>query len=84
MVKKKAHPKKVTGHAKQKKVDHPATKKAHVVSKPAKKIIKVSTSHTALAHKPAHLVDLALEGVHVNLRRSGKKVLKSCDLVLKD
>ena len=42
---------------------------------PAKKVIKVSTSHTALAQKPTHVVDLALEGVHVNLRRShsGKK-----------
>ena len=59
-------------HAKPKKVEHPATKKAHVVSKPAKKVIKVST-HTALAHKPTHVVDLALEGVHVNLRRAGKK-----------
>ena len=73
MVKKKAHPKKATGHAKQKKVDHSATKKAHVVSKPAAKAIKVSTLHTALALKPTHVVDLALEGVHVNLRRSGKK-----------
>ena len=43
------------------------------MNKAAKKIIKVSTSHTALAQKPTHLVDLALEGVHVNLRRSGKK-----------
>ena len=70
---KKAHPKKVTGHAKQKKVDHPAIKKTHVVSKSTSKVIKVSTSHTALAQKPTHLVDLALEGVHVNLRRWGRK-----------
>ena len=73
VVKKKPHPKKVTGHAKKQKVKHPAAKKAHVVSKPAKKVIKVSTSQTALAHKPTHVIDLALEGVHVNLRRSGKK-----------
>ena len=72
MVKKKAHPKKVTGHAKKQKANHPAAKKAYVVSKPAKTEIKVSTSHTALAHKPNHVIDLALEGVHVNLRRSGK------------
>jgi large repetitive protein len=72
VVKKKIHPKKQTGHPK-KKVEHPAAKKVHVVSKPAKKVIKVSTSHTALAQKPTHVVDLALEGVHVNLRRSSSR-----------
>ena len=73
VLKKKVHPKKATGHAKPKKVEHHANKKVHVVSKPATKVIKVSASHTALAQKPKHVVDLALEGVHVNLRRSGKK-----------
>ena len=73
VLKKKVHPKKATGHAKPKKVEHHASKKVHVLSKPAKKAIKVSTSHTSLAQKPKHVVDLALEGVHVNLRRSGKK-----------
>ena len=69
-----AHPKK-TVHAKPKKVVHhtAAKPKVHVVSHPAKKVIKVSASHSALAKKPTHVVDMALEGVHVNLRRSGKK-----------
>ena len=39
-------------------VQHPAAKpKVHVVSHPAKKVIKVSTSHSALAKKPTHVVD---------------------------
>ncbi len=69
-----AHRKKVTVHAKPKKAHHPAAKpKVHVVSHPAKqKVIKVSTSHSALSKKPTHVVDMALEGVHVNLRRSKK------------
>ena len=74
--KKAVHPKKAKTHAEPKKAQHPAAKpKVHVVSHPAKKAIKVVTAHAALAKKPTHVVDLALEGVHVNLRRSssGKK-----------
>ena len=68
--------KKVAKHTKPKKHHKPAAKpKAHVVSHSVKKVVKVSTAHTALAQTPTHVVDLALEGVHVNLRRSssGKK-----------
>jgi hypothetical protein len=73
--KKGSHTKKAAVHAKPKKVDHSATKpKVHVVSHSDKKVVDVSTAHTALAKKPKHVVDLALESVHVNLRRSsGKK-----------
>ena len=72
--KKTAHPKKVIVPTKAKKVQHPAAKpKVHVVSHPAKKVIKVSKAHTALAKKPTHLVDLALEDVGVNLRHSSSK-----------
>jgi subtilisin-like proprotein convertase family protein len=72
-VKKVVHPKKVVKPVKVKKAEHKATK-VKVVIHPAKKIIKLTTSHAELAKKPKHVVDLALESVHVNLRRgSGKK-----------
>ncbi len=70
--------KKVTKPAKPKKVEKkapkaPAKKVVKVVKHTAKKTVKVSTAH-ALASKPKSVVDLALESVHVNLRRSsGKK-----------
>ena len=67
--------KKVAVHAKPKKVVHHSAPKpkVRVVSPAKKKVIKVSTSHSALAKKPTHVVDMALESVHVNLRRAGKE-----------
>jgi len=65
------HSKKPPVHVKPKKVQHAAPEpKVHVVSHPAKKVVKVVTASSTLAKKPVHVVDLALEHVHVNLRRS--------------
>jgi hypothetical protein len=69
--KKVVHPKKVV---KPKKSEHRvATKRVKVVTHPAKKAIKLTTAHTDLSKKPKSVVDLALESIHVNLRRSAGK-----------
>ncbi|MFI5458491.1 MAG: proprotein convertase P-domain-containing protein [Isosphaerales bacterium] len=63
------HHKKPVVHVKHKAVQHHATKpkvKVHVVSHPAVKVVTAS----ALANQPTHVVDLALENIHVNLHRS--------------
>ena len=58
-----------------KKVVHLAPKpKVHIVVKPVKKVIKVVTRPTKTAKaKSTHVVDVALETVHVNLRKATKK-----------
>jgi len=62
-----AHPKKEAAHAVKKKVVHLAPAVHH---HPAAKAAAITAGHAA---SKAHLVDLALEDVHVNLRRSNKK-----------
>ena len=80
VVTKKAHPKHVA-KPKKKAVAHPKHAAAHHVKKvvhvapavhhhPAAKAAAITAGHAA---SKAHLVDLALEDVHVNLRRSNKK-----------
>ena len=63
------HHKKPVVHKKIKIVHKHATKPTvHVVTHKVTKVASISAS--AKAHTSTHLVDLALEGVHVNLRRS--------------
>ena len=80
MVTKKAHPTKPVKH-KKKAVAHPKHAAAHHVKKvvhvapavshhPAAKAAVITAGHAA---SKAHLIDLALEDVHVNLRRSNSK-----------
>jgi hypothetical protein len=65
------HHKKPVVHKKAKAVHHPASKpKAHVVKHKVIKVVTASASATAKAKSSTHLVDLALEGIHANLRRS--------------
>ena len=68
------HHKKQVVHVKHKAVQHHAAKKpkvkVHIVSHSAAKVVTASASSSALAKPPAHMVDLALEGIHANLRRS--------------
>jgi hypothetical protein len=76
--KKVAHPAPKPSHAKKPAVH--VTKKAaahakpkpkvavHVVNHSAKNVVKVSTASTS-AQKHAHIVDLALQDLHVNLLR---------------
>ena len=69
------HKKKPVVHKKVKVVQHPATKpKVHVVAHKIKvtKAVTASAS-SAKTNSRTHLVDLALEDVHVNLRRSSVK-----------
>ncbi|HKI20031.1 MAG TPA: hypothetical protein VKA15_19235, partial [Isosphaeraceae bacterium] len=76
--KKASHPAPKPSHAKkpvkhvQKKATPPAKPKpkvqVHVVSHPAHKVVKVSPLSTS-AQKHAHMVDLALQDIHVNLLR---------------
>jgi subtilisin-like proprotein convertase family protein len=75
-IKKVSHPKKVAKPAKPKKAETkpPAKTKAKAVKTPVKKTVKVVAAHPALAAKSAHVVDKALESLHVNvLRKSTKK-----------
>ena len=66
------HHKKPAVHKKAKTVQHPASKPiVHVVKhKVIKVVTAASTSASAKAKSSTHLVDLALEGIHANLRRS--------------
>ena len=61
-----AHPRKEAAHAVKKKVVHVVAAAHHSAAKAA----VVTAGHAA---SKAHLVDLALDDVHVNLRRSNKK-----------
>ena len=76
---KKAHPKHAAKHKKT--AAHPKHAAAHAVKKvvhvvpavshhPAATVAAITAGH---ASGKAHLVDLALESVHVNLRRSNGK-----------
>jgi hypothetical protein len=66
------HPKKAPAHAKTKKKEvAPAPKhQVKVVSHTSTKAVKVVSAVPAPAKAPTHVVDLALEHVHVNLRKS--------------
>ena len=58
-------------HKKAKAVQHPASKpKVHVVKHKVIKVVAASASASAKAKSSTHLVDMALEGIHANLRRS--------------
>ena len=58
-------------HKKAKTVQHPAPKpKIHVVKHKVIKVVTALASAAAKAKPSTHLVDLALEGIHANLRRS--------------
>jgi len=65
------HPKKLAAHPKKKKAvqDHAAKPKVHVVTHKVTKVIAPSAS-SAHTQSRAHVIDLALEDIHVNLRRS--------------
>ena len=63
---KPAHHKKPQ-HVKPKKAEHAAKPKVHVVQKV--KVVMPSAAHHAKAKPAVHAVDLALEDIHVNLRR---------------
>ncbi|HKI21510.1 MAG TPA: hypothetical protein VKA15_26680, partial [Isosphaeraceae bacterium] len=68
-----SHHKKLVVHVTHKAVQHHAAQPkvhVHVVSHPAAKAVKVMTSSSASATPAAHVVDLALASIHVNLRRS--------------
>ena len=68
---KPSHAKKPAKHVTKKATPHAKPKpkvQVHVVSHPAHKVVKVSTSSTS-AQKHAHVVDLALQDIHVNLLR---------------
>jgi hypothetical protein len=68
---KPSHAKKPVKHVTKKATPHAKPKpkvQVHVVSHPAHKVVKVSTS-SAAAQKHAHVVDLALQDIHVNLLR---------------
>jgi hypothetical protein len=63
--------KKPVVHKKVKAAQHHAPKpKVHVVKHNAIKVVTHSASSLAIAKSPTHLVDLALENIHANLRRS--------------
>jgi hypothetical protein len=64
------HHKKPAVHKKVKVVHHAAKPKAHVVAHKVTKAVMTSASSTAKTKSPTHLVDLALEDIHANLRRS--------------
>jgi large repetitive protein len=65
------HHKKPPVHKKVTVVQHHATKpKVHVLTH---KVIKPVTTHAPKAKAKTHLVDLALEDIHANLRRSSSK-----------
>ena len=62
-------PQKPSKHVQKKATPHAKPKvQVHVVSHSTHKVVKVSTSST-LAQKHAHVVDLALQDIHVNLLR---------------
>jgi hypothetical protein len=66
------HKKPVVHHKKVKVVQHHAAKpKVHVVTHKVIKVVKASSA--PLAKPRTHLVDLALENIHANLRRSSSK-----------
>jgi hypothetical protein len=67
---KATHHPKPTVHPKPKKVvKHPAPKpKVKVTAHHPTKVIMTTSAHSA--KPPTHVVDLALEDIHVNLRRS--------------
>jgi hypothetical protein len=68
------HPKKPTVHKKAPAVHGHAVKpKVKVVSHKITKVTTASTASVAKTNSPAHLVDLALEGIHMNLRKSSAK-----------
>jgi hypothetical protein len=68
---KPSHAKKPAKHVTKKAAPHAKPKpkvQVHIVTHPARKVVKVSTSSTS-AQKHAHVVDLALQDIHVNLLR---------------
>jgi subtilisin-like proprotein convertase family protein len=68
-----SHGKKHVVHPKHKTVQKPVSNPkagAHVVKHNKVKVIKASVSHPASTKHQTHVVDLALQHVHVNLRRS--------------
>jgi subtilisin-like proprotein convertase family protein len=66
------HKKPVVHHKKVKVVQHHAAKpKVHVVTHKVIKVVKAASA--SLAKPRTHLVDLALENIHTNLRRSSSK-----------
>jgi large repetitive protein len=68
---KPSHAKKPANHVQKKATPHAKPKpkvQVHVVSHPAHKVVEVSTSSIS-AQKHAHVVDLALQDLHVNLLR---------------
>jgi hypothetical protein len=67
------HPKKPVVHKKVKIVHHAAKPKVHVVTHKVTKAVLTSVSSPAKTKSPTHLVDLALEDIHPNLRRSSSK-----------
>ena len=69
----KPHAKKPAKPVAKKAAPKPKPKvKVHVVSHPADKVVTVSTASTS-AQKHAHVVDLALQDIHVNLLRKNSR-----------
>jgi subtilisin-like proprotein convertase family protein len=65
--------KKPVVHAKHKTVQqHAAKPNVHVVSHPAKKVVKVVTASSVSAKPVVHVVDLALAGINLRRSSSGK------------
>jgi hypothetical protein len=72
VTKKPIAPKKPIVKPTPKKLVHPAPKPkvVHTVSHPVKKVVKVVAKAATHTTKSTDVVDLALETVHVNLRKS--------------
>jgi hypothetical protein len=64
------HHKKPAVHKKVTAVHHAPKPKVHVVMHNATKVVTVSAPVSDKAKSSMHLVDLAIEGIHANLRRS--------------
>ena len=70
---KPVHHKKPTVHVKKTVQHHAAKPKVRVTTHPATKVVMTSTLSSAPAKLAANAVDLALEDIHVNLRRSSSE-----------